>query len=305
MKMAKSKVNLHIHTTVSDGIKTVAEIIEALREAGVDTFSITDHESVKGNIEAAELAKKHGMKHINGIELSCRFCGKERLDTDPETACYVEGLDDTYICHLLGYGFDLDKMQAELDVLLENRFKSLRTLIEQLKNDGYVLEDERMLVNGVFSERTTIAKELVRLGAASDVSDAFNSILNTPRYKGYVTWLPAIYEGAQLIKKCGGIAILAHPIFATRGGKRQLSDLQVKQLWNKSKQWLDGMEVFYLLFSKEQIEFLESLIAEDSDKDYLMSIGTDYHHGSRGCVFHIKEVPADVERFWRREETNK
>jgi len=103
-----NKINLHIHTTHSDGGNTPAEIIAMLKDVGVTTFSITDHNTVDGNMEAAALAKEHGLTHINGIELSCSFAGGEI------------GLDESWIIHILGYGFDLDLMRNKL-AQLENK----------------------------------------------------------------------------------------------------------------------------------------------------------------------------------------
>ena len=62
-----SSINLHIHTTYSDGGNTPAEVVAMLKSAGVTAFSITDHDKVAGNIEAAALAKKHGLNHISHI----------------------------------------------------------------------------------------------------------------------------------------------------------------------------------------------------------------------------------------------
>ena len=95
-------INLHIHTTHSDGSNTPAEIVAMLKEAGVTAFSITDHDTVEGNVEAAVLAKEHGLTHINGIEISCRV-GNNAI-----------GFDESWGVHILGYGFDMDKMRIKL-----------------------------------------------------------------------------------------------------------------------------------------------------------------------------------------------
>ena len=97
----KSKVNLHVHTVHSDGSMTAEEVVRKLKTAGVGYFAVTDHDAVRGNIEAAKLAKKLGMKHTGGVELSCCFDGEI-------------GFDESYVCHVLGLGVDVDKMQSEL-----------------------------------------------------------------------------------------------------------------------------------------------------------------------------------------------
>jgi len=110
----RSDINLHIHTTYSDGRKTVAEVVDELKKAGVNYFSITDHDEVKGNGDAAELAKRYGLKHCNGIELSCCFDGEA-------------GFDYTDTCHILGFDIDTERMLIEQMKIKEER-KQMRRL---------------------------------------------------------------------------------------------------------------------------------------------------------------------------------
>jgi len=100
--MQKSTVNLHIHSSYSDGNFSILYLVTALAASGIKTFSITDHDMVIGQKEATEAAKKYNLNYINGIELSCRFTGEGNYW-------------DNFWCHILGYGFDVTKMKKYVE----------------------------------------------------------------------------------------------------------------------------------------------------------------------------------------------
>jgi len=259
-----STINLHIHTTHSDGGDTVADIVAMLKNAGVTTFSITDHDTAEGNAEAAILAKEQGLTHINGIELSCCF-------SDGEI-----GLDESWTMHILGYGFDLDLMKAKLAELENRKHKMLRELFDLLVADGYNIEFTKTAQDGKIAERTYIAKELIRQGYAADGNEAFAKILNTDRYRPYAKYKPSIIEGIRIIHSCGGLVVWAHPFGVTRGGKKELSQEQVyKLLFVLIHYCIDGIEVYYQQYTPKQIEWLRS----HADTYCLYkTVGTDYHN---------------------------
>ena len=98
----QSNINLHIHTTHSDGGSSPAENVYLLKESRVTVFSITDHDKVDGNIEASILAEEYGLTHISGIELSCSFADEEI------------GLDESWVMHILGLDIKLSLMRDKL-----------------------------------------------------------------------------------------------------------------------------------------------------------------------------------------------
>ena len=260
-----STINLHIHTTHSDGGNTPAEIVAMLKEAGVTTFSITDHDTVEGNVEAAALAKEQGLTHINGIELSCCFADGEI------------GLDESWVIHILGYGFDLDLMRGELAKLDNKKHTRLRGLFDLLVTDGYNIDLERIVQDGKITERTHLSKELIRQGYAADGNEAFARILNTDRYRSFAKYKPSIKEGIQLIHDSGGLAVWAHPFNVTRGGKRELNDDKVSKLFYDMLQYsVDGVEVYYQQHTPEQIAWLKN-----NAYNYMFyTVGTDYHNSN-------------------------
>lgn len=254
--------NLHIHTTYSDGGKAVAEVIDALKETDVKYFSITDHDQVRGNIEAAKLAKQYGLSHCNGVELSCCFSGGEI------------GLDATYVCHIVGLDFNLNKMQSELDKLSAFKTKKIKDLFKVLIADGYNLDD-RNIFESVDIERKKIAKDLIAEGYAQNANEAFDKILNSQKYVEYAKNVPSIKEAIEIIHSCGGLAVWAHPFGVARGGKKELTEAQVTRLADSMVGYrIDAMEVYYQHYSVEQIEFLKALAEKYK---LLKSIGTDYH----------------------------
>ncbi|MDR3263747.1 MAG: PHP domain-containing protein [Clostridiales bacterium] len=259
----KSKVNFHIHTTHSDGGKTPVEIAALLADAGVKYFAITDHDQVSGNTEAAEQAARHGLKHIDGIELSCCFADGEI------------GLDESWVVHILGLGVDIAKMQAELIRIEGEKDVRLRELFDLLAADGYKIESKRVTINGRITARKTIAKELINKGYAANGDECYEKILNAEKYRKYAKAKPSIREGIAIIHACGGLAVWAHPFGVTRGGKKEIREEQVIGLLSYMIAYkIDGIEAYYHKYSPERIRLLEGLA--DSNQ-LIKSIGTDFH----------------------------
>jgi len=258
----KSNINLHIHTTYSDGKNTVAEIVDGLKNAGIKYFSITDHDYIYGNIEAAELAVKYDMKYINGVELSCCFDGEI-------------GFDATYVCHIIGLAFNYEKMSEELKKISAAKDAKMTELFDELVKNGLKLDENNVYTNGRIPERITIGYELVNKGYAKDINEAFLNILNSDKYRKFAQYLPSIKQAIKIIQSCNGIAVWAHPFGYARGGKKDITYEQVEELAaNILSYGIDAIEVYYQEYSIEKINYLEQL-ANKMNK--LKSIATDYH----------------------------
>ncbi|MCL2630783.1 MAG: PHP domain-containing protein [Firmicutes bacterium] len=267
----KSNINLHIHTAYSDGGKTVGEIVDGLKAAGVKYFAVTDHDTVEGNVKAAELAKKYGMKYCNGVEISCCF-------SDGEI-----GLDASYVCHIVGLDFDLQKMQTEVEKLLEYKCERIRELFKALVADGYNLDEEAVFELAAVKRREKIGKELIAKDYAQTMNEAFENILNAERYSAFAKNVPSIKETIDIIHACGGLAVWAHPFGITRGGKKDLTEAQVTEFAKSLISYgIDGMEVYYQHYTAEQIRFLEGIANEHR---LWKSIGTDYHGAPEDKIF--------------------
>jgi len=281
-----STINIHIHTTHSDGGNTPAEIIAMLKDAGVTTFSITDHDTVEGNVEAAALAQACGLTHINGIELSCCFADGEI------------GLDESWVIHVLGYGFNLGLMRGKLAELENKKHSMLLELFELLVADGYNIDTDSIAQDGKIEERTHIAKALVQNGYATDNNEAFAKILNTDRYRPFAKYKPSIKEGVKIIHDCDGLAVWAHPFNVTRGGKRALTKEQVAMLrCEMLESDIDGVEVYYQRHTPEQIEGLSNYA---DHHHFYKTVGTDYHNTGEQLAFNVVEPDLKVEVMVRR-----
>jgi predicted metal-dependent phosphoesterase TrpH len=267
--MKEFRANFHIHTRLSDGKWTVAQVVEEIARQDIEYFSITDHDRIDGNKEAATLALQFGLKHTNGVELSCGFGGEL-------------GLDFSHGCHILGYDFDYDKMKKALQKIEQNKRGIIHQLFSALVSAGYKLPESCLFADGSFPKRTQIAQVLVAAGYASSANEAYEKILNSPSFLPFANNRPSIKQGIKTIKDCGGIAVWAHPFELTKGGKFELSRQQVKAMLPLMLSYgIDGMEVYYHniygQFSAEQICFLEGLANESK---LIKSVGTDFHFPS-------------------------
>jgi predicted metal-dependent phosphoesterase TrpH len=247
----------------SDGDKTVSDIVSKLKDAGIEYFAITDHDTVEGNFEAAKYAEKYKMKYFNGIELSCRFLHGEI------------GTDDLCGCHILGLGIKANEMQKRLKAQDENKIIKVRKLFELLAADGYNLE-----MANIDSTFKSIINELIANGYAADKKDCQTRILCKDAYQQYIKPKMDVQVAIQTIKECGGLAIWAHP-FRAPNAERGLTKEQISELLDLLCGYgLDGIEVYYQNFMAEQIMFLDDLA---NSKKLFKSIGTDHHRTKIGA----------------------
>jgi len=226
----KSKVNLHVHTKYSDGKNTVSEVVSILKDAGIEYFSITDHDNIESSFEVAEYAKKNKMKCYNGIEFSCRFLNGEI------------GFDDLSGCHILGLGIKADEMLKKQKALNVNKNFKMYKLHELLTAHRYNLEP--------FDENTTrsdIINDLVNKKYATDIKDCKTKILGIQPYLQYANNNIDVQTAIQTIKECGGLAIWAHPFKAPGFGRKEvLNAEQVSKLLDLLYGYgLDGIEAYY------------------------------------------------------------
>ena len=190
-------IDLHTHSTASDGSLTPAELLDRAAALGVTGLALTDHDTMAGLEEARARAQTHGIRFLAGIELSTGW-GK---------------LDEV---HLLGYGVDgaaSGGLRAACTGLRAARERRAASMVEQLQAAGTRLRLEAVLAEaaGGAVGRPHVARALVAGGWASDMAEAFRRWL-VPGTPGYVPQerleTPA---AARLIREAGGVAVLAHP----------------------------------------------------------------------------------------------
>ena len=221
--LAGMRIDLHSHSSVSDGTQPPRELVIAAAEAGLDVLALTDHDTADGWAEAAAAALEVGLTLVPGMEVSTRFRGVG--------------------VHLLAYLPDPTHvgLKAELDRILSGRETRVPAMVERLREAGIAitLDDVRREAGDASATgRPHVADALVRLGAVADRDEAFDRYLDTgrPAYVDrYATELPAMLG---LVAEAGGVSVLAHP-----WGRHSRSVLGEDVLASLAEQGLAGVEV--------------------------------------------------------------
>lgn len=204
------RIDLHTHSTASDGTDTPERLVLAAAEAGLDVVGLTDHDTVAGHAPAAA-ALPDGLTLVPGTELSCTWQGGS--------------------VHMLGYLFDPDEPEfaAERDRIRHDRTRRARAMVERLRELGVPVTWERVeaLAAGGAIGRPHVAAAMIEAGAVADVTAAFSDEWIGYGGRAYVRKHAVDpVRGVQLITAAGGAAVLAHPKAATRGAS-QPDDLLV------------------------------------------------------------------------------
>lgn len=250
-------IDLHIHSSFSDGSMTPAEIVQMARQRKLSAIAITDHDTTEGVDEAIEAGSREGLTVVSGIELSVKF-GAATL-------------------HLLGYLLDHrhpDFLQA-LHSLQEGRLTRNRRILDALRQQGIPIELDELLRTAGHGQsgRPHIAQILIDKGVVRSMDEAFACFLGeggsayVPRFI-----FPAV-EAISLIHRAGGLAVLAHPQQLGRSGgnfARIIADLH--------RQGLDGVEVYYPTHSRQ---FRKALLRLAQQHDLLRTGGSDFHGAIR------------------------
>ncbi|MFI0795990.1 PHP domain-containing protein [Micromonospora rubida] len=198
-----ARIDLHTHSTASDGTLTPAELVRAAAEAGLDVLAITDHDTTAGWAPAVA-ALPPGLTLIRGAEISCRWYGAE-----PAVAL-----------HLLAYLFDPDhpELVAELARMRAGREVRGERIVELLRADGVEVSWPEILAGaaGGTVGRPHIAQALIRAGLVTTTIEAFGSAWLGERYR-----LPKedldVFQAVRLVRAAGGVPVLAHPRASRRG----------------------------------------------------------------------------------------
>jgi hypothetical protein len=251
-------IDLHIHSTASDGTLSPAEIIRTAQQLGLSAISITDHDTLAGIEEALNAGVPASLGFITGVEIS----------TDPPTPFSLSGS-----MHLLGYGIRLDDtaLNAELTKLQEARANRNPQIVHLLNQLGFALSYESLLAScdGQLS-RPHIARQLVEKGYVASIDEAFDKFLGNgkPAYveKYHLNWRRAI----QVIRESGGLAVLAHPSLLDLPNDDALEELIVIL----KSAGLEGIEVYYPEHTLSQTDRFRALANRHRLK---MTGGTDFH----------------------------
>ena len=198
-----TRIDLHCHSTASDGTFTPAELVTAGAAAGLDVMAITDHDTTGGWAPAAA-ARPEGMRLVRGAELSCRWFGAQ-----PAIAL-----------HLLAYLFDPaePRLAADLARLRTDREQRAEKIVDRLSADGVPISwaEVHDYAAGGSVGRPHIAQALIRAGLVRTTDEAFAS-----RWLGARYFVPKsdldVFEAVRAVRAAGGVAVFAHPRATSRG----------------------------------------------------------------------------------------
>ncbi len=247
-------IDLHTHSTASDGAYTPGQIVQMAKSIGIGLLALTDHDTIDGISEAARMAEFSGIDFIPGFELSVKT--------------------DKGAVHLLGLG--VYNPSAELETLLERIRKGRRErnprIIRNLNELGYniTLSEVRELAGGEVIGRPHIAQALIRHGYVADYNEAFKRFLNSNGAAYSHRWRPDIAYACEVISNSGGIPILAHPGLIGFSGFDEMEAF----ITRLKASGLRGVEVHYSHHSREQHT---QLLRIAKKLDLIISGGSDFH----------------------------
>ena len=253
-------VDLHLHTTASDGKLTPTELVQLAASKGLQTISVSDHDTTAGLAEAQRAVDSiPGMRLVPGIELSCDVPGGE--------------------VHMLGYFMDIadQGFQEILVTFREGRLARGEGMVKKLAEFGMHIEWERVLeIAGDASVgRPHVADALVEAGYFAERSDAFREYLgrNGKAYVERTKLTPP--DAVKMLNDVGGVAVYAHPWFERRGGEPEPEQSLIETVEELKAAGLHGMEVHYSMYDEATVDWLADLARA---YDLIPCGGSDYHH---------------------------
>lgn len=252
-----TRIDLHCHSTASDGTLTPAQLVTAGAEAGLDVMAITDHDTTGGWDEAAA-ARPEGLALVRGAELSCRWQG--------------------IALHLLAYLFDPaePRFAADLARLRLDREQRAEKIVNKLRADGVPITWAEVsgYAAGGSVGRPHIAQALIRAGLARTTNEAFAS-----RWLGARYFVPKndldVFEGVRAVRAAGGVPVFAHPRATLRG--RVVPDRLIEEL---AEAGLFGLEADHEDHSPAE----RAHVRELADRLGLVVTGSSDFHGTHKTV---------------------
>lgn len=247
-------IDLHTHTSYSDGTDTPAQLINKALAAGISIIGLTDHDSISGWQEAT-YALRTGISLVPGAEISCQT-------------------PDGISVHILGLLFDSNnsELMSTLEKTRENRHGRMGKIIARINEAGIdiTMDDVlEQLSDGATLGRPHLADALVKKGIVASRDEAFTQMLhNNSKY--YVSHYSPTPEAAiKLIKAAGGVSVIAHPMASHRG-----RTISLETFGSIIQAGLDGIEVDHRDHSPEE---KSQLIKLANESNLVMTGASDYH----------------------------
>lgn len=250
-------IDLHVHSTESDGTLTPEDLVAEAKKAGLAAFALTDHDTCQGVCKAMPLAASAGIELIPGIELSTNYHGKE--------------------VHIVGLYIDIENEQLLKKTAEYRKCRSERNalMVEALRKEGLSITMEELVAENpdCVITRANIARFLYEHGQIKSVREAFDRYIGD-HCKCYVGRLKvASTDAVRLIKEAGGTAILAHPLLYG------LSNTNLQKMIDElNPAGLDGLEAIYSTYATGEEQQMKRLARENG---LLISGGSDFHGSNK------------------------
>jgi len=253
-------LDLHLHTTYSDGEKTPERLLDELQANQVTHFSLTDHDNMAPFELIKRAALQRHMRTVPGIEMSSLYNGSE--------------------VHILGYRFDWKSpdLKAFIKERMDLRKERALLILKALEKKGFVFDDgdiERV-ISARYVGRPQIADLLVAYGYVETPGEAFcKELIGDNSSQAVTHQLKPAQEVIRIIKKAGGLVFLAHPgLFNTQDSRAD--GMNKYDLHRFVTFGIDGLEIFHPNHTKAQIQRYLSIAKREN---LLISMGSDYHKG--------------------------
>ena len=262
--------DLHSHSTHSDGLHSVEFVASLMSNSGVRFWSLTDHDTIAGWMQANAACNDLNMTFIPGVEITC----EPGLLSDDLALAALNLERPSKSWHLLAYFPEIMKDSSQLDVLAkwldplrESRIPRMKKMIQKLNDLGFEInfEDVQRKASGSLG-RPHLAEIMVDLGYVSDKNEAFEKWIGDGMPAHVSQSKPTIEEAVQLVKSLGGVTSLAHPAYY--GVPVEILTTYCRQIG------VDGIEAFH----RSHPDFYRFQIWEECKKQSLsVSCGSDFH----------------------------
>ncbi|MEZ3177691.1 PHP domain-containing protein [Streptomyces pimonensis] len=265
------RIDLHTHSTASDGTDTPAELVRKASAAGLDVIALTDHDTTRGHAEALSVLPA-GLTLVPGAELSCRL--------------------DGISMHMLAYLFDPEEpaLLAERELVRDDRVPRAQGMIAKLNALGVPVTWEQVarIAGDGSVGRPHVASALVELGVVPTVGDAFTRDWLADGGRAHMEKHETDpFEALRLVRNAGGVTVFAHPAADKRG--RTVPESAIAEL---AEAGLDGIEVDHMDHDRETRARLRGLAKE---LGLLVTGSSDYHGSRKTCV--LGEFTTDPEVY--------
>lgn len=249
-------IDLHVHTTASDGKYSPREVIKKAKEEGIDVIAITDHDNINGIKEAVLAGKEYEIKVIPGVEMSATFKNEMHI-----LGYYINYKDKEF----LNFTNELIKKRKERNLKYIEYFNSIGIPM--------TIEDIRNLSDTDVLGKPHFAMYLVNNGYVKDTQEAFDKYFNSDELKKIRKEKFSPKEMIEKIISAGGIPVLAHPKLL------YLADDELDNVVKELKEYgLKGIEVYHSEHDEDDVEKYKKLA---NKYKLIMTCGSDYHGEDR------------------------